>query len=81
MTDWDEDCLQWQGRKLTGAQAHYCSELDALPVDETCEVWPCPCHVGTIAKLRAEVERLRAMLHDTGRSLALLTEAIERVTK
>lgn len=44
-TEWEEDCLRWRGRILTGQYAHICWEWDGLPVDETCLEWPCGCEV------------------------------------
>lgn len=35
MTEWELDCIRWQGRVLTGAQAHWCPDWDYLPIDET----------------------------------------------
>jgi hypothetical protein len=42
-TDWANDCLHWRGRLLTGDRAHWCPDWDDLPIDETCEEWPCAC--------------------------------------
>lgn len=33
--DWEEDCLRWHGRVLTGKMGHWCSDWDYLPIDET----------------------------------------------
>jgi hypothetical protein len=42
--DWNEDCLRWRGRVLTGKYKHWCNEWDGLPVDETTPEWPtCTC--------------------------------------
>jgi hypothetical protein len=42
--DWIEDCLHWRKRVLTGAFAHWCSDWDLLPVDETTtDEWDCCC--------------------------------------
>lgn len=38
-----EDCMKWRGRALTGKYAHWCWDWDGLPIDETCEEWPCVC--------------------------------------
>lgn len=44
MTEWQEDCLRWWGRALTGAHAHWCPDWDYLPIDDTCsEVAGCTC--------------------------------------
>lgn len=41
---WDELCIKWRGRPLTGKYAHACDDWDGLPIDETCEnEWPCAC--------------------------------------
>lgn len=34
--EWVEDCLKWRGHVLTGKKAHWCSDWDDLPMDETC---------------------------------------------
>ncbi len=41
--EWIEDCLKWRGVVLTGEHAHWCFDWDGLPVDETCDEWPCDC--------------------------------------
>ena len=41
--DWIEDCIRWRGKVLTGKHAHWCFDYDQLPVDETCDEWPCSC--------------------------------------
>lgn len=42
--DWNEDCMRWRGRVLTGEKAHWCWDWDGLPVDETTPEWPtCTC--------------------------------------
>ena len=43
MTEWEEDCLHWRGRVLTGKYKHWCLDWDDLPIDETCHEWPCAC--------------------------------------
>lgn len=43
MTDWEEDCLRWRGKILTGKYAHWCLDWDGLPIDETTPEWPCVC--------------------------------------
>lgn len=40
---WVEGCLKWRGRVLTGEYRHWCYAWDLLPVDETCDEWPCEC--------------------------------------
>jgi hypothetical protein len=42
-TEWEQECLKWRGRVLTGRYAHYCFDWDGLPVDETCPEWDCGC--------------------------------------
>jgi hypothetical protein len=39
----NEDCMSWLGRLLTGEHAHWCPERNGLPVDETSPGWPCGC--------------------------------------
>lgn len=41
--DWIADCLEYRGVVLTGEKAHWCSEWDGLPIDETSLEWPCDC--------------------------------------
>ena len=36
MTDFEEDCLHFHGKTLTGKYKHYCPDFDFLPIDETC---------------------------------------------
>ena len=41
---WVDDCMHWRGVVLTGKKAHWCSEWDDLPVDESCrEFKACRC--------------------------------------
>lgn len=35
--DWEEDCLHYWGKVLTGEFGHWCWDWDFLPVDETCD--------------------------------------------
>ncbi len=44
MTHWEQDCMKWRGQVLTGIHGHWCEDWDGLPVDETCEEWPCRCY-------------------------------------
>lgn len=44
--DWIADSMHWRGRVLEGRHGHWCYEWDGLPVDETCDEWPCDCDVG-----------------------------------
>jgi hypothetical protein len=37
--------MYWRGVVLTGKYAHWCDEWDGLPIDETCEEWPCGCGI------------------------------------
>lgn len=41
--EWIEDCKMWRGQVLTGKYAHWCYAWDMLPIDETCDEWPCEC--------------------------------------
>ncbi len=36
MTQFEEDCMHFHGKILTGIHKHYCPEYDYLPIDETC---------------------------------------------
>ena len=47
--DFEQECLHWRGRILTGVHAHWCGDWDDLPVDETCPEWPCGCDLGPAA--------------------------------
>ncbi len=40
-----EDCFEWRGEPLLGRYAHWCSDWDELPMDETCREWPCACYL------------------------------------
>jgi hypothetical protein len=42
-SEWLHDCMKWRGRPLNGKHAHWCRDWDDLPMDETCEEWPCVC--------------------------------------
>lgn len=35
--------MLWRKRVLTGKYSHWCQDWDGLPIDETCEEWPCAC--------------------------------------
>lgn len=37
MTDWEDDCMEWHGRVLTGKFQHWCDDWDYLPIDTSCE--------------------------------------------
>jgi hypothetical protein len=44
MSEFEQDCMATYGRLLTGKYKHYCSELDYVPIDETCpEFDSCAC--------------------------------------
>lgn len=44
VSDWEQACLRWRKRILTGDFAHSCPNWDGLPIDETCKnEWPCGC--------------------------------------
>jgi hypothetical protein len=53
MTEWEEDCLRWRGRILTGAHKHWCWDWDGLPIDETTPEWPCECCRGDACKVES----------------------------
>lgn len=40
-TPFEELCLEWQERILTGEYAHLCPDWDGLPIDETCGEFAC----------------------------------------
>jgi hypothetical protein len=40
---WEGACLLYRGRVLTGEEGHFCFAWDGLPIDETCDEWPCEC--------------------------------------
>lgn len=43
--DWEEDCLHWWGRILTGEHCHWCPDWDDLPINEECEEYLyCSCY-------------------------------------
>lgn len=43
--DWDNDCLLFWGKVLTGGDAHWCHDWDGLPIDNTCKEYEF-CHCG-----------------------------------
>lgn len=44
MTEFEEDCLRYHGRILTGLYKHFCPDWDDLPIDDTCaEYESCTC--------------------------------------
>ena len=45
---WIKNCQRWRGKALDGDFAHYCNSYDGLPMDETCEEWPCGCNISTL---------------------------------
>ncbi len=59
MTHWEEDCLHWHGRVLTGELRHWCGDWDELPVDVTTEEIDC-CTCFTNEQIAAAKERLKA---------------------
>lgn len=71
---WHDDCLEWRGRVLTGEHGHWCNEWDLLPIDETCDEWPCSCDVGKDfqrkLKVRDAHERVIEKHAETFRRLA-----------
>jgi hypothetical protein len=43
--DWIEDSIKYHGKILRGTYAHWCTEWDDLPIDETCvEFKSCTCY-------------------------------------
>lgn len=51
--DWHHDCLRFQGVLLTGVLAHWCTDWDFLPVDETTpEIMYCDCDLSDLIKRR-----------------------------
>jgi hypothetical protein len=61
MSDWEDDCLRWRGKVLTGTYAHYCYDWDFLPVDETTPEFSCCCCFSRDAE---EVKRSNAWRYD-----------------
>ena len=41
MTEFEEDCIKYYGKILTGKYKHYCYDWDFLPIDETCQEFSC----------------------------------------
>lgn len=42
--EWIEDCIKYHGKVLKGNKAHWCSDWDGLPIDESCiEFKHCNC--------------------------------------
>lgn len=41
LNDWIAECTHYHGRVLVGKYAHWCSDWDFLPIDETCPEWEC----------------------------------------
>ena len=54
MTHWEEDCMKWRGEVLKGRYAHWCFDWDDLPIDETCDEWPCECADALQAEIAAK---------------------------
>jgi hypothetical protein len=50
---WEHDSKHWRGKVMTGLYAHWCSDWDDLPIDETCPEWPCACSDELIATIEA----------------------------
>ena len=42
--EFERESVRWRGRVLKGKYAHWCSDWDLLPMDETCPEWPCNCY-------------------------------------
>lgn len=47
----NEACMKYRGRLLTGVFRHCCFSWDELPFDETCPEWPCNCAVDLLDEL------------------------------
>lgn len=46
-TEWEDDCMHFHGKVLTGKYSHWCPEFDYLPIDENCyEFDYCTCDKG-----------------------------------
>jgi hypothetical protein len=44
LTEFEQDCIHFWGKPLTGKYKHYCCDWDFLPLDETCEEFKyCTC--------------------------------------
>jgi hypothetical protein len=41
LSEFDEECLRFYGKLLTGKKKHWCLNWDQLPIDETCEEFQC----------------------------------------
>jgi len=41
VSQWEEDCIRYRGKILTGKKAHWCHDWDGLPVDETTKEFEC----------------------------------------
>lgn len=41
--EWIEDCMKWRRSILIGEFSHWCNGWDGIPIDETCDEWPCEC--------------------------------------
>lgn len=41
MTEFEEDCMLFYRKILTGKYKHYCPDWDFLPIDETCPEFNC----------------------------------------
>jgi hypothetical protein len=61
LSDWEADCLQHWGQILTGAYAHWCSERDDLPIDESCDEWPCGCGYDVDDMIYGDWDDIRAV--------------------
>lgn len=36
MNEFEQDCMHFHGKILTGKYKHFCPDFDYLPIDETC---------------------------------------------
>ena len=85
-SDFIEDCIRWRGRVLNGDYAHWCPDWDGLPIDETCNEWPCNCgykewkddtDAQPIPALKDAQERTKGMLTEADHNEPALTLDID----
>ena len=51
--EWERHTRRWRGKVMTGLYAHWCSDWDDLPIDETTPEWPCACSDDLIRAVEA----------------------------
>lgn len=55
MTEFEQDCMRYHGKVLTGKYRHYCKEWDFLPIDESCqEIEFCVCDLPHLTEITPE---------------------------